>query len=103
MASQIIGRSACPECGFSAAHVKKSDKCHYRYCPECGAQHHARTERQVADLLKKTRLSEPTPTPTGKSDPAPTPSPSPTPIEVQPPPMTSPTPAPRRHGLGLFQ
>lgn len=56
MASRMIGRAACPECGFSGAHVKQSDKCTYRYCPECGAQHHARTERQQRDLMDKTRL-----------------------------------------------
>ena len=55
MASQIIGRTDCPECKFGAAHVKKSEKCHYRYCPECAAQYHARTPRQVADLLAKMR------------------------------------------------
>lgn len=68
MASKLIGRTACPECGFGAAHVKQSEKCVYRYCPECASQHHARTERQRADLLAKTRMvdapaSTPTPTP----------------------------------------
>jgi len=102
MASKIIGRAACPECGFASAHVKQSEKCHYRYCPECGSQHHARTERQVADLMKKTRLAEPSPTPThtGKADDAqPTPSPTPT---AGAGPTPTPTP-PKRHGLGLFQ
>jgi hypothetical protein len=82
MASRMIGRTACPECGFAAAHVKQSDKCLYRYCPECGSQHHARSERQRVDLTSKTRmLDEPTPTPTPTPTPSATPTqePSPTP------------------------
>ena len=77
MASVMIGRTACPECGFEAAHVKKSEKCTYRYCPECGAQHHAKTPRQVADLLGKMRpvaaptALSPTATPTGPEKTAP--------------------------------
>jgi hypothetical protein len=103
MASVMIGRTACPECGFEAAHVKKSDKCTYRYCPECGAQHHAKTPRQVTDLMGKTRLiaapaePSPTPTPTGpeKTAPAASLEALPTPTEHSP----TPTPAKRR---GLF-
>jgi len=64
MASRMIGRAACPECGFSGAHVKQSEKCLYRWCPECGAQHYAKTERQRADLMAKTRTT-PGATPTG--------------------------------------
>lgn len=74
MASTMVGRTACPECGFGSAHVKRSDKCLYRYCPECGSQHHARTERQQADLMAKTRPVEA----------APAPSPTPTPSEPTP-------------------
>ena len=55
MGSKIIGRTGCPECGFESAHVKRSDKCLYRYCPECGSQHMARSQRQEADLMAKTR------------------------------------------------
>lgn len=55
MASIMIGRAACPECGFESAHVKQSERCIYRWCPECGAQHYARNERQRADLMAKTR------------------------------------------------
>ena len=66
MASRIIGRSTCPECGFDAAHVKESEKCLYRYCPECGSQHYAKSQRQRADLTAKTRhTAEATATPTG--------------------------------------
>jgi hypothetical protein len=101
MASRMIGRTACPECGFAAAHVKESEKCLYRYCPECGSQHHARTERQRADLTAKTRTLEgsatPTPTPaaiptatptaTGETKPSATPTqePSATPTAQKPP------------------
>lgn len=55
MASRMIGRTACPECGFKAAHVKESEKCLYRYCPDCNSQHYAKSERQRADLMAKTR------------------------------------------------
>jgi ssDNA-binding Zn-finger/Zn-ribbon topoisomerase 1 len=63
MASSIIGRTACPECEFEAAHVKlKTDPAPgkealpYRYCPQCGAQYHPRSKAAAASLLKKTRL-----------------------------------------------
>lgn len=62
MASRMIGRANCPECGFSGAHVKESEKCLYRWCPECGSQHYAKTQRQRADLMDKTRLLEGSPT-----------------------------------------
>lgn len=55
MASRMIGRAPCPECGFSAAHVKQSEKCLYRYCPDCQAQYNTRNERQRTDLMAKTR------------------------------------------------
>jgi Zn-finger nucleic acid-binding protein len=86
MASTMVGRTACPECGFESAHVKRSEKCLYRYCPECGAQHHARTERQQADLMAKTR-------PVG-TPPAPSPSPTPTPTPPEPEAKPEPTPTP---------
>ena len=106
MASVMIGRTACHECGFDNAHVKKTDKCTYRYCPECGSQHHAKTTRQVDDLLKKTRLIEtpsgtgPTPTPTDEKKPgtAPQNNPTPTPSGTDGPSVSAP-PAKRR---GLF-
>lgn len=95
----MIGRATCPECGFGSAHVKQSEKCHYRYCPECSAQYYAKSERQVADLLAKTRLDKPgsgaTPTgsvPTPKSaDPA-------TPAATHTPSGPTDT-APKRRGL----
>ena len=58
MASKIIGRTTCPECAFKSAHVKQKEeagKHPYRYCPECGAQYYARSDRQAADLLAKVR------------------------------------------------
>lgn len=59
MASQMLGRCTCPECGFESAHVKKTEGKEtakaYRYCPECGAQYFPRSDRQEKDLLEKTR------------------------------------------------
>lgn len=97
MASTMVGRTACPECGFESAHVKRSEKCLYRYCPECGAQYHARTERQQADLMAKTRpvSASQAPTPTG-SGPTPTPpEPKPKPEESATPPKAEPKPEPK--------
>lgn len=84
MASELIGRTACPECGFHAAHVKiKTDKegAHpYRHCPECGSQYFPRNKAQGDALRAKMRpegqnippaavaQSEPVPV---KSDPVP--------------------------------
>jgi hypothetical protein len=100
MASQMIGRATCPECSFGSAHVKRSEKCLYRHCPECGAQYYATGERRAADLMAKTRVDKPGSgaTPTG-SEKAPetavpaTPAATPTPTEP------SGTAAPKRRGL----
>lgn len=111
MGAPIIGRTECPECGFASAHVKKSEKCHFRYCPECGSQHHARTPRQVSDLLAKMRADAPTPSesaPAPAADlpaavpPTPTlPTPSlPTASDAEASP--TPTPKPARKRIGLF-
>lgn len=126
MGSPIIGRTACPECGFGAAHVKESPKCIYRYCPECGSMHHAKTERQKKDLTAKMRpeggqvatpTPTPTPTPTGPGDEAqaaapPTGTPTPTPAKPTPTPKPgkatpatpthAPTPAAKPARRGLF-
>ncbi|MFZ6748049.1 hypothetical protein [Undibacterium sp. Ren11W] len=55
MASEMLGRSACPECGFSSAHIKiKTDKegAHpYRHCPDCGSQYFTKNKTQ-GDLLR---------------------------------------------------
>lgn len=54
---QLIGRLACPWCGFDAAHVKQSEgKRPYHHCPECGLMTHAKSGDQ-ARLL--TRLMRP--------------------------------------------
>ena len=104
MASRMIGRATCPECGFHAAHVKETEKCVHRYCPECNAQYFAKSERQRADLLKKTKLLDPSgATPTATEPPAP-------PSGTEPPastgtathtttPTPAPAPAPKRRGL----
>lgn len=110
MASKIIGRANCPECGFESAHIKESDKCIYRYCPSCGTNGpHARTELQRRNMLAKTRLVDPvptpTPTPTVPTQRTPTPTgaaadtgtPTPTlPTGVKPPPAA---PAPAKRGF----
>jgi len=57
----IVGRTNCPECGFPSAHVKRSDKVLYRFCPECSSQYMARGPRLEALLLEKTRLNEQVP------------------------------------------
>lgn len=96
MASAIIGRTNCPECGFEAAHVKQSEKCIYRYCPGCGAMYHATGATREAALRAKMRpvpgLGVPTPT-EGKPDDAPAPTPTPTPAPA------APAAAPKRRGL----
>ena len=121
MGAPIIGRTKCPECSFDGAHVKRSEKCIYRFCPECGAMYHAKTARQAADLEAKMRPLAPlglgVPTPTPENVPAeleqlaPTPGkvavqpakasvPTPTPTTTPPtPPMPPAAAAPRRSGL----
>lgn len=101
MASAIIGRTNCPECGFEAAHVKQSEKCIYRYCPGCGAMYHATGATREAALRAKMRpvpgLGEPSPSPTEK------PAPAPTPTQAAPTPTATPAApaiaAPKRRGL----
>ena len=75
MASELLGRTACPECGFKAAHVKqKMDKegsKPYRHCPDCGAQYFPRNTLQAENLKKVLRPENPAPEPT-PTEPAPT-------------------------------
>lgn len=78
MASELIGRMACPECDFPHAHVKiKTDKDGanpYRHCPDCGAQYFARSSRQAENLRKKMRPEgAPVPAPELAQVPAPEP------------------------------
>lgn len=105
MASKMVGRAKCPECGFDSAHVKQSEKCLYRYCPDCGSQHYAKSPRQVDDLMKKTRVDgSPTPSPS-HSDKASAGTATPSPIETTATgtPASLPAQQKPRHGLGLFQ
>jgi hypothetical protein len=116
MAAQIVGRTHCPECGFESAHVKRSERCLYRYCPECTAQYMAaggNRERKEADLLAKTRpvavagktaepaapdpADPPTTASAGTASDAVPPAPPPPAPEAVPP-----APAPRRKAMGLF-
>ena len=114
MPSKIIGRAACPECGFASAHVKESEKCLYRYCPACGINGpHARTELQRQNMVKGMRPVEPTATPTPtEAKPAPAAAPTtpaaPTPTKrkeaspsAEPPAAPPQPPAPTRRS-GLF-
>jgi predicted RNA-binding Zn-ribbon protein involved in translation (DUF1610 family) len=59
MASELLGRTACPECGFAHAHIKiKTDKegaNPYRHCPDCGAQYFTRSAVQAANLRAQCR------------------------------------------------
>ena len=61
MASELLGRCECPECGFGAAHVKiKTDKegaNPYRHCPDCGAQYFPRNKIQADHLRARVRGS----------------------------------------------
>jgi hypothetical protein len=104
MASVIVGRAPCPECGFGAAHVKRSEKCLYRHCPECGSQYIAKGPRLEALLMEKTRQSDSaSPSATKTSDKAPpTAAPSAsapataTPATDTAPAVTPPPPAPAK-------
>lgn len=65
MASEMLGRAPCPECGFPHAHIKiKSDKDGanpYRHCPDCGAQYFTRNKAQADNLRAKLNAQAPTP------------------------------------------
>lgn len=50
----IIGRLACPWCGFAGAHVKRSEgKRPYHHCPDCGSMTHTKNGHQETLLLAK--------------------------------------------------
>lgn len=111
MASVMIGRTQCPECGFDAAHVKQSERALYRYCPvhDCGAQYFPRGQAAKDRLMAKTRpldatapatapaASAPPPAPAADAPPA-VPAATATGSEAAPPP---PPPAPRKR-IGIF-
>jgi len=49
----IIGRRACPWCGFEHSHVKQNEgKLPYHHCPSCGTMTPAKNGHQ-AELLKR--------------------------------------------------
>jgi predicted RNA-binding Zn-ribbon protein involved in translation (DUF1610 family) len=62
MASELLGRAPCPECGFAHAHIKiKTDKEKanpYRHCPECGAQYFPRNQTQADNLRKQIKAAK---------------------------------------------
>jgi ssDNA-binding Zn-finger/Zn-ribbon topoisomerase 1 len=97
MASKIIGGKACPECGFGAAHIKQSEKCTYRYCPECGATYYAKGEAATARLVSGMRPEQGAQTPSVPSSSVAT-------VQEGKPPATvaittAQAPAPRRSAL----
>lgn len=82
MASKLIGRHVCPWCAFAAAHVKRSDRCLYIFCPGCGLQTHFRAHQEHL-LLNRMRpegaAAEPEPPAPPELEPEPAPSPEPEP------------------------
>lgn len=65
----ILGRKACPDCGFGAAHIKRRGEKHpYRHCPSCGLMTQARSHEQAAHLLRGMR-PEGQPLPPATDDP----------------------------------
>lgn len=83
--AEIIGRKACPDCGFGAAHIKQTPgKLPYRHCPECGLMTHAKNGAQ-AQLIKAGMR------PVGDAEP---PAPSPKPATDIPPASEAAPPAP---------
>ncbi len=84
MGSPIVGRAPCPLCPNQAAHVKRSEKTLFLYCPECGTQLLPRNDHQRELLKAKTRPVE------GSAPPAP----EPTPPAPAPKPSTKPAPPP---------
>jgi len=84
MASEMLGRTKCPGCGFDHAHVKiKTDKEKaraYLHCPDCGLQYFPKSDRQEKDLRDKinaAKLDEaPSMRPLMEPEPAPSPAPA---------------------------
>lgn len=53
----IIGRLACPWCGFEGAHVKCNEGKHpYHHCPDCGLTTPAKNGAQAKLLTGRMRL-----------------------------------------------
>ena len=52
----IVGRLACPWCGFDAAHVKRNEgKLPYHHCPDCGFMTPAKNGQQAKLLTGRMR------------------------------------------------
>jgi hypothetical protein len=98
MASRLIGRAPCPECGFKSAHVKQSEKCLYRHCPDCGAQYMATGEARAAALMAKTTVTATGPSPSASADALPADK-APAATHTAPEPAPAPAPAPKRSAL----
>lgn len=108
MASIIIGRARCPECGFEHAHIKRSDKCTYRYCPGCGINGpHARTKQQIDNMTRDMRPVEDArkaaPTTTGEAGSTPAAEPAPPATPTGPSGTAPTTTPPGATGAGVFK
>lgn len=67
MAASIIGRKACPWCGFEHAHIKQTEgKQPYQHCPECGVMTHAKSGAQARLIVAGMKTTQAAP-----ADPAP--------------------------------
>jgi predicted RNA-binding Zn-ribbon protein involved in translation (DUF1610 family) len=54
--ASIIGRKACPWCGFESAHVKQNpDKLPFHHCPDCGTMTQARNGTQAKHITANMR------------------------------------------------
>ena len=86
MASKMLGRAHCPECGFEHAHVKintdKETAKAYRHCPECGAQYFPRNPGQADALTAKIKAAKIDGDPAPAPEPAPAPAPAPASYKV---------------------
>jgi hypothetical protein len=54
--ARIIGRKACPWCGFESAHVKQNEgKLPFHHCPDCGTMTQARNGSQAKHITSNMR------------------------------------------------
>lgn len=90
----IIGRRACPWCGFQHAHVKRNDaKNPFLHCPECGLLTQAKNGAQARLLTAGMRPAGAVP------EPPPTDQPIIVPKAAPPEPSPAPAAPPRPAGL----